>query len=52
VPWRLAAGGIECGEGDGDRVEGQELGFVAIRTRSTLGSRGWDCDTGQRDENS
>jgi hypothetical protein len=51
VPGRLPAWRVERGKGDRDRVEGEELGFVAVRTGATLGSRGGNGGTGQRDEN-
>jgi hypothetical protein len=50
MPRRLLTRHIESGKGDGNRVEREKLGFVAVRTGTALGSRGGDCDTGQRDE--
>jgi hypothetical protein len=52
VPRRLAMRGVKGGEGDGGRVKSEELGFVTVGIGTTLGSRGGDGDTGQRDEKS
>ena len=50
VPGGLPVGRVEGGKSDRDRIEGEQLGFVAIGTGTTLGSRGGDGGTGQRDE--
>jgi hypothetical protein len=43
---------VQRGEGDRGGIEGENLGFVTIGPGTTLGSRGGDDGTGQRDENS